>query len=107
MGYLSVHTHSFGSPQDQAIWSWHSSSTLTYTCLFSLLPHCYLMNLAGNIDGSNINKNPRCCRNTNKHAQKQDSGVTTKGWGKSTGTRLGILGNIAFGRGHVIKQDSI
>jgi len=39
----------------------------------------------------------------------QDSGVTTKGWGKSTGTRVGILGNIAFGHGHghVIKPDSI
>jgi hypothetical protein len=33
----------------------------------------------------------------------QDSAVTTKGWGKSTG----ILGNIAFGHGHVIKPDSI
>jgi hypothetical protein len=39
----------------------------------------------------------------------QDYGVTTKGWGKSTGTRVGILGNIAFGQGHghVIKPDSI
>jgi hypothetical protein len=39
----------------------------------------------------------------------QDSGVTTKGWGKSTGTRVAILGNIAFrhGHGHVIKPDSI
>jgi hypothetical protein len=37
----------------------------------------------------------------------QDSLVTTKGWGKSTGTRVGILGIIAFGHGHVIKPDSI
>jgi hypothetical protein len=37
----------------------------------------------------------------------QDSGVTTKGSGKSTGTRVGILGNIAFGHGDVIKPDSI
>jgi len=37
----------------------------------------------------------------------QDSGVTTKGWGKSTGTRVGILGNTAFGHRHVIKPDSI
>jgi hypothetical protein len=37
----------------------------------------------------------------------QDSAVTTKGWGKSTGTSVGILGNIAFGHGHVIKPDSI
>jgi hypothetical protein len=39
----------------------------------------------------------------------EDSGVTTKGSGKSTGTRVGILGNIAFGHGHghVIKPDSI
>ncbi len=37
----------------------------------------------------------------------QDSGVTTKGWGKSTGTRVGILGIIAFRHGHVIKPDHI
>jgi len=37
----------------------------------------------------------------------QDSAVTTKGWGKSTGTRVGILGIITFGHRHVIKPDSI
>jgi len=37
----------------------------------------------------------------------QDSGVTTKGWGKSTGTRVRILGNIGFGHGHVMKPDSM
>jgi hypothetical protein len=39
----------------------------------------------------------------------QDSGVTTKGWGKSTGTRLGILGKIVFGHEHglTIKPDII
>jgi len=39
----------------------------------------------------------------------QDSAITTKGWGKSTRTRVGILGNIAFGQGHghVMKPDSI
>jgi hypothetical protein len=39
----------------------------------------------------------------------EDSGVTTKGSGKSTGTRVGILENIAFGhgQGHVIKPDSM
>jgi hypothetical protein len=33
--------------------------------------------------------------------------VTTKGWGKSTGTKVQILVIIAFGHGHVIKPDSI
>jgi hypothetical protein len=37
----------------------------------------------------------------------QDSVVTTKGWGKSTGTRVGILGIIPFGHVHVIKPDSM
>jgi len=37
----------------------------------------------------------------------QDSMITTKGWGKSIGTRVGILGIIAFGHGHVMKPDSI
>ncbi len=90
MGYISVHTHSFASPQDHAIWSWHSSSTLTYACLFSLLPHCYLMNLSGNIDGSNIKKNPGCRRNMNKHAQKQHSRL----WGHHKG-----LGKINWNKG--------
>jgi hypothetical protein len=37
----------------------------------------------------------------------QDSGVITKGWGKSIGTRVGILVNTALGHRHVIKPNSI
>ncbi len=87
----SLSIHSFRSPQDHAIWSWHSNSTLTYTCLFSLIPHCYLMNLSGNIDGNNIKKNLGCCRNTSKHDQEQHSRLCShhKGLGKINWNKCG------------------
>ncbi len=37
----------------------------------------------------------------------QVSAISTKGLGKSTGTRVGIIVIIAFGHGHVIKPDNI
>ncbi len=57
---------------------------------FSLVPHCYLMNLSRNIAGNNIKKNLGCCRNTNKHAQEQHSRL----WGHHKG-----LGKINWNKG--------